>query len=128
MNRLMALAAILEAVTGVTLMIAPAVVARLLLGSDVSGAGLVMGRVAGIALLSLGVACWPVRNDVSSFNPTIVAMLTYNLLVACYLISVGTGRQPVGILLWPGVVLHGLLTLLLSRAWFMTRQRKDSNG
>lgn len=127
MNRLLALAAILEAVTGLTLMIAPAIVARLLLGSDVSGAGLVVGRVAGIALLSLGVACWPVRKAESSFNPALVAMWTYNLLVACYLIFVGTDSQTVGILLWPGVALHGLLALLLSRGWFKTPQSKDSN-
>src|SRR5438552_15585886 len=103
MKRLLALAAVLEAVTGVTLMIAPSVVARLLLGGEVSGAGLVVGRVAGFALLSLGLACWPSRDVGSSSTQAPLAMLTYNLLVTCYLIFLGIGGQSVGALLWPAV-------------------------
>jgi len=45
-------------------------------------------------------------------------MLTYSMLVMLYLGYVGLTGSFVGILLWPAVVLHAVLTLLLARAWF----------
>ena len=62
MNRLLTLTAVIEAATGLALIAVPAVVVRLLLGSEISGAGIPLGRVAGFGLLSLGVACWPSRD------------------------------------------------------------------
>src|SRR5436190_8998201 len=128
MIRLLALAAVLEAVTGVTLMITPSVVARLLLGSEVSGAGAAVGRVAGIALVSLGLACWPGRNLGACATQAVLAMLTYNLFVTCYLIFIGIGGESVGVLLWPAVAIHGLLALLLVREWFKRPKTQDSKG
>ena len=128
MKRLLALAAVLETVTGLALMIEPTVVARLLLGADVSGAGAAVGRVAGFALVSLGLACWPGRDLASRDVLAVRAMLTYNLLVTCYLIVLGIGGQFVGVLLWPAAVIHGLLTLLLAREWFKTQQTQDTKG
>jgi hypothetical protein len=113
MKRLLALASVLEAVTGLALMIAPALVARLLLRADVSGAGEAVGRVAGFALVSLGLACWPFRDLASRPTPALLALLTYNSLITCYLVLLGIGGQWVGVLLWPAVAIHGLLTLLL---------------
>jgi len=121
MKKLLALAAALEAATGVVLMLHPPLLARLLLGSDVSGAGMVLGRVAGFALLSLGVACWPDRDAASSSAPALRAMLTYNLLATLYLGSLGIGGLWVGRLLWPAVATHGVLTLMLGGAWITNR-------
>jgi hypothetical protein len=45
-------------------------------------------------------------------------MATYGLLVTLYLLHLGIRGEWVGLLLWPAVALHGLLTLLLARAWF----------
>jgi hypothetical protein len=106
------MAAAIEAVTGLVLIVAPHVLIRLLFGVDVTGAAIAIGRVAGIALLSLGVGCWMGRHkDGISSAPT--AMLVYNLLVTMYLISLGIGGELVGILLWPAIALHALLTVLL---------------
>ena len=58
MNKPLAFAALAEAATGVALIVVPALVARLLLGAELSGVAVVVGRVAGISLLSLGFACW----------------------------------------------------------------------
>jgi hypothetical protein len=58
MNKPLAFAALAEAATGVALIVVPALVARLLLGAELSGVAVVVGRVAGISLLSLGLACW----------------------------------------------------------------------
>src|SRR4030095_970619 len=99
MKRLLALFAVLEAATGLALMIDPSVVARLLLGADVSGDGVAVGRVAGFALVALGVACWPSRDQVNRSAPAVRAMLTYNVLVTCYLIFLCIGGQFFGVLL-----------------------------
>ena len=118
MKRLLTLAAVLEAATGFALLIAPSFVTRLLLGDSVSGAGTAVGRVAGCALVSLGIACWPSRDAASRPIAAFAAMLTYNLLVTCYLVLLGIGGQSVGVLLWPAIAIHGLLALLFIREGF----------
>ena len=89
-------------------LISPSLVVRLLFGAEVSGPGTVMSRVAGIALIGLGVACWP--------GPPRVGMLTYGAAVTLYLAYVGFVGGLTGVLLWPAVVLHVILTALLTRA------------
>jgi hypothetical protein len=71
MNRLLTLTAVIEAATGLTLMAVPSVVVRLLLGSEISGASIPLGRVAGFGLLSLGIACWPGRDPTGNTAPAL---------------------------------------------------------
>jgi len=115
MKKLLALAAALEAATGLALMIAPSAVARLLLGECVSGPALALGRVAGIGLVSLGLACWPGPEGPGG-PPALRGLLCYNLLATIYLLYLGIAGEWVGVLLWPGVALHAVLTVLLARA------------
>jgi hypothetical protein len=110
---LVVLAAALEGSTGVALIADPGLVVDLLLGAGLSGGGIAVGRVAGLALLSLGLACWP-GGDGATAQATKV-LFTYNLLVAFYLGYLAVGGGFAGLLLWPAVALHTLLTLLL--AW-----------
>ena len=117
MKRLLGLAAVLEAATGLALMIHPPLVTWLLLGEQVSGAGEALGRVAGFALFGLGLACWPRLESAGVNNPALRALLAYNLLATLYLTYLGIGGRLVGSLLWPAVVIHAVLTLLLARAW-----------
>lgn len=117
MNKVLALAAIAEAVTGVGLIIAPSLVARLLFGEEISGVSIALGRLTGMALLSLGLACWP---ESESLRAALRAMAAYNLLVTVFLTYLGIIGDFVGALLWPAVVLHAVLSLLLSRMWFST--------
>ena len=51
-------AAAIEVVTGLTLIIRPSLFGRLLLGAELSSPGQALGRLAGIALLALSLACW----------------------------------------------------------------------
>ncbi len=51
--------AAIEAATGVALIAVPDLVARLLLGTELSGSGIAVARVAGFGLLTLAIACWP---------------------------------------------------------------------
>src|SRR5215467_7268402 len=113
-TKLLGLAAVLEGATGLVLMIYPALVAQVLFGDGVSGVGKVLSRVAGIALLALGVACWPGREAGSS---SARGLLTYSLLVTLYLVYLGVIGHLAGILLWPAVVVHAAWMLLLVKAW-----------
>jgi hypothetical protein len=49
----------------------------LLLGEQLTGVAIPVARVAGIALIALGIACWP--------GPPLVGMLTYSTIVTLYL-------------------------------------------
>jgi hypothetical protein len=115
---LLALGAILEAVTGLALIFQPALVVQLLLGEGLSPAGLALGRVAGFGLLSLGLACWPRAGAALS---ALRAMLTYNLLATVYLAYLRLDGALVGRLLLPTIVLHAVLALLFARAWIRER-------
>jgi hypothetical protein len=124
-QRLLIAAASIEVATGLTLVVAPALFVQLLLGEEILGAGLAVSRVAGFALIALGVACWPGLSFAhEKIHPTqqLLGMLIYNVLILIYLISVGllnlSASQSVGWLLWPGVALHSFLTLLFMREWF----------
>jgi hypothetical protein len=128
MKRLLIVAAVLEGMTGLALMTSPPLVGRLLLDAELSGAGAAVGRVAGLALLVLGIACWPGRNPAGMLIPAARAMLTYNALVTCYLVFLGISGQFAGVLLWPAAAVHGLITLLLLREWLKVPRSLDSKG
>ena len=122
MKNLLAIAAAGEAVTGLILLVSPSIVVQLLFGAEIAGAGTVMSRIAGISLIALGMACWPRsergRPDKESTRAASSAMLSYSLLATLYLGYVGAVREWVGILLWPAVGVHAVVTVLLARAWF----------
>jgi hypothetical protein len=121
MKMLLLLAAVSEAATGLALMMVPSLVGRLLLGQDLAGAAIPVARVLGIALIALGVACWPGRT-------ALCGMLTYSALATLYLFYLGIRGEWVGSLLWPAVVLHAALTILLGRAWLMSRKTGGRNS
>jgi hypothetical protein len=123
MKTLLALAALGEAGTGLVLLIYPSIVVRLLFAAEIAGPGVVMSRIAGISLIALGIACWPGR--VATW--ALCGMLTYSLLAMLYLIYLGLGGQWPGILLWPAVAVHAVLTILLARAWLNERKTPGVN-
>ena len=59
MKKLLILAAVSEATTGLLLFFYPPIVVRLLFGADIAGAGIILSRIAGISLIALGVGSWP---------------------------------------------------------------------
>jgi hypothetical protein len=120
--KILAFAAAVEVGTGVVLLIDPAVVVRLLLGAGDSAEATLLGRFFGIALLALGLACWPTRQRAPGGSSAFRAMLTYNALIALYLAYLGTFGHLWGLLLWPAVALHAVVALLL--VW--TRRDEES--
>ena len=122
MNKLLSLTAIIEAATGLALIAVPAIVVRLLLGAEISGASIPLGRVAGAALLALGVACWLARGDTQSraARGLVVAMLMYNIAATAVLAFAGIGLGLRGVALWPAVVLHAVMAI-----WCMVCLRRS---
>ena len=114
MKSALTFAAIGEAATGLALMIVPSFVGQLLLGQQLTGVAVPVARVAGIALIALGITCWP--------GPPLVGMLSYSVLATLYLAYQGFAGSLTGVLLWPMVVLHLILTALLIRD---VRTRRD---
>ena len=55
-------------------------------------------------------------------------MLTYSAAVTMYLASVGFAGSLTGMLLWPAVALHGILTVLLARAMFARGKTADAKA
>ena len=74
-------AAVGEAGAGLALLIVPALAGRLLLGEELTGVAIPVARVAGIALIALGIACWP--------GTPLVGILIYSALVTLYLAYLG---------------------------------------
>jgi len=116
-TNILALSAAAEAGTGLLLLAWPSIVGQLLFGSEISGVAVIMSRIAGIALIGLGVACWPGNSAFPSLN----GMLSYSMLAMLYLIYIGVRGEMIGLLLWPAVVAHAILVVLLGRAWLRRR-------
>ncbi|HYX53053.1 MAG TPA: hypothetical protein VE783_06350 [Candidatus Limnocylindrales bacterium] len=111
MKTLLRIAAAGEFATGLLLLAYPPLVISLLFAAEISGAGISISRIAGIALMALAVACWPNGNTDRAF----AGMVTYGVLATVYMIVVGaTGMH--GPLLWPAVLAHAALSVLLIRA------------
>ena len=109
MKKALIFAAVAEATTGLALLIVPSLVGQLLLGTEFAGLAIPVARVAAIALMGLGIACWP--------GPPLVGMLTYSALVTLYLAYLGFADGLAGVFLWPAVALHAVVSILLGRAW-----------
>ena len=115
-SKLLAFAAVVELGTGLVLAVAPAFAVGLLLGSRLTSDGFPVCRVAGIALMALGLACW-LGPKAGGGSPAFRGMLAYSALVALYLAHLGLFRQVRGRLLWPAVALHAVVALLLLWTW-----------
>jgi len=120
MKKLLIFTGVAEAATGVALLVVPVLVGRLLLGTELAGVSVVVTRVAGIALLALGVGCWP--------GTPLCGMLTYNALGTMYFAWLAFGGEWRGPLLWPAVVLHAVLAILLARAWLGRLKTGEANN
>ena len=114
MKNVLAYAAAAWVLTGLALLIAPSLVGWLLLGDALVGIAVPVARVAGIALIGLGIACWPA--------PPRAGMSTYGGGVSLYLAYLAFAGSA-GILLWPAGALHLLLTVLLTAERLATKRK-----
>jgi hypothetical protein len=115
MKKALIIAAVGEATTGLALLIVPSLVGQLLLGGELTGVAVPVARVAGIALIALGIACWP--------GPPLAGMLIYSIVVTLYLAYLGFAGGLVGVFLWPAIAFHAILSIFLAHAWLATEAR-----
>jgi hypothetical protein len=126
MKNLLIVTGIFESVTGILLLISPSLPVSILFDSSVDNpVGLLIGRLAGAALLSLGVACWLVRNDEKSRAVTgiVIAMLLYNVAALALLTYARLIVHLSGIGLWPAVFVHVVLTIWCIKNTLGRRQK-----
>jgi len=114
MKNVLMLASLVELSTGLVLLVDPAVVVRLLFNAEIANVGVILSRIAAIALIALGTACWQGK---SAFQP-LNGMLAYSTLAMLYLTYIGIRGEFAGLFLWPAVAIHLILNVLLARARF----------
>ncbi len=117
LRKLLAFASIVEIGTGLAVIVVPHLVVTLLLGEDVAGVGVAVARCFGVALLALGLACWPSGANLPADSPAVRGMFVYNALIAVFLVYLFAFRSLGGVLLWPAVALHAAVAILLVWAW-----------
>jgi len=122
--KLLTVSASIELVLGLVLLVDPSIAVRLLFSAEIGGAGVPVSRLCGIGLTALAIACWRGGATSSAFR----GLLFYNALAAIYLGFLCFGGAWVGILLWPAVAIHLLLTIFFARIWFRSSAGKTDSG
>lgn len=121
MKPLLTATAIIEGTTGVALVLLPSWTVALLLGSPLEQpVAVLVARVGGAGLLSLGIACWLARGDAQSRAPAglVAAMTLYNIAAVALLAHAGIGLGLNGVGLWPAVALHVAMAVwCIARLW-----------
>jgi hypothetical protein len=93
----------------------PSLVVPILLGTSLTDPGAILiGRLAGVALITIAIACWLSRSDTRS-SIIVKVMLVYNIFSTLLLVYAVLVERISGPGLWPAVLLHvGLLVWCLS--------------
>lgn len=117
MRTIVAFTIVVEIGTAVAALAAPALLVQLLLGAPADATTRAVVRCLGIALLALAAAWWPDQAGSENVRPPFRGRLVYNVLIAAYLAYLGVARAAVAPLLWPAVVLHTLVALLIFTTW-----------
>lgn len=117
---LLIVTAIVESGAGIAFLIAPSLMTELMLGKGLSTPSSIMvGRVAGIALLSIGLVCWLERGKVGNgqLAGLIVGLLVYNVSIPILLVYAAVVENMSGVAFWPGIGLHSGLSIWCVRCF-----------
>lgn len=111
MKSLLTVSAIVELLAGLLLIATPSLVSSLLFSTPIEKAvGFAAARLIGVALFSLGVACWFGRlQETRAAAGIVTAMLIYDLGAAAVFAYARLGYGIGGLVLWAVVLLHSLL-------------------
>ena len=118
---LLVVTAIAELGAGLVLMIAPSPTVTLLLGAGLdSPESVLLGKIAGSALLAIGLSCWLGRNAPGGL---VAGLLLYNAALVILFLDAGMIDKMQGIGIWPAVGVHGALAI-----WCAARLRAGGRG
>ncbi len=108
---ILVVSALMEVGAGLALLAVPSAAIGLVFDFSGMEGGIVVGRVAGAALLSIGAACWWARHDGSSTSARALVrgLLLYNAAIVALVVSSSLG--PPGALLWAIAALHGAMAI-----------------
>jgi hypothetical protein len=123
---LLAATAVIECAVGVPLVAVPSWVATLLLGTPLTGAaGLLVARIAGAALLAIGVSCWLERRRpaATALSGLVGGLLVYNAAVFALLSYAALLEGLRGIGTWPACAVHLVMAIWCARLLRTDRRR-----
>jgi len=108
---ILSIGGVLETAVGLGLLVAPSALASFLLRSPLAGPGVVIARLAGGGLLSLGIACWCARETPLAPAGLGVswAFVAYNLVACVTLARARTALASGGLPALGASALHGVL-------------------
>ena len=105
-------AAWLEIVVGVAFITFPALPCALLFAARLEGIAMPLARWVGVGLLTLGIACLPMRVE-GPQRGAVVGLFSFNVGVSILFAWVGITTLLHGVLLWPVVILHAAIAAVL---------------
>ncbi len=122
-RQLLTIAAAAESLAGLALILAPEVTVVFLLGAEPNVAGARLGRVCGVALTALGIACQGARTDSGSAarSGTLKAITFYNAGAGLLLVLFAAIGKTGGFVLWSVGVFH----LALAAAFTISSRRPE---
>ena len=106
-------AAWVEILVGASFILALNAQSQLIFGTTTEGAGAGFARIAGIGLMALGIACLPSKHAEANRGP-VRALLAYNIGATIFFAWVGVATTFQGVLLWPVVILHAVISIALA--------------
>jgi hypothetical protein len=113
-NNLVRTAAWLEFVTGIVLLVSPALACLLLFAAQLEDAGVAIARYSGIVLLALATACLATPPQPYPRGAAL-GLLIYNVGVVVLFVWLGAATALHGFLLWPAAILHAGFAAALMR-------------
>jgi hypothetical protein len=115
-GHLLLVSALMEIGAGLALLAAPSLAIDLVFDFPGMESGVVLGRVAGAALLSIGAACWWARHDHSSAasRALVSGLIVYNAAIVALVVSAMLGSP--GPMLWAIAGLHGVMAVWCAAA------------
>ena len=129
-RQLLTIAAAAESLAGLALILAPEVTVAFLLGAKPNVAGVKLGRVCGVPLMALGIACWGARTDSGSAarSGTLKAITFYNAGAGLLLVLFAAIAKTGGIVLWSAGVLHLALAAAFAISFRGSKATSSTNS
>ena len=107
------LAALVEIIVGASFVLATNGQSQLVFGAPTEGTGSLFARLAGIGLIGLGLTCLP-SNVAGTQRIAVRGLFIFNIAATIFFAWVGLATTFRGVVLWPVVVLHAVLAIVLA--------------